>query len=80
MASARALSCTAKSCAKMATPNATALHRRDLPRRFSGISRDRAGGVKGQMIGAGRPALGAAVEREMAGGGSERECREDRFS
>jgi len=32
------------------------------------------------MIGAGRPALGAALEREMAGGGSERECREDRFS
>ena len=32
------------------------------------------------MFGAGGPALGAALEHEMASGGSERECREDRFS
>ena len=73
------MSCTAESCAEMATPHATALRRRDLLWRFSGIARDRAG-LKGWMIGAGRPALGAALEREMAGRGSERECREDRFS
>ena len=58
--------------------HAVTLRRRGLPRQFSSTARGRNGRrVEGQMFGA---ECGVAIKRGIAGGGSERECREGGFS
>ena len=53
----------------MVAPHPTALRRGTL-RQVSSTARGKAGReVEGRMFGAGRPTVGAALEREMASGG-----------